>query len=206
MLRRRKAKETKGEAVPDRHNWFYVQLQEKELSLRSVARMLGLDPSALSLAFRGKRRITMDEAVKIARIFGAPLEEVYAAAGIVVPAAAGLAVLDGVIGPDMRVEPVDPTRVTAPVPLPDGARALQFRTTASPADMWDRWVVFYDPRPQTDVSGRLCVVTLPGGVRHVRTVRPGYRPKTWRLLSPFNEPIDDIVIEAATPVLWIQQP
>jgi len=34
----------------------------------------------------------------------------------------------------------------------------------------------------------------------------GYRARTWRLLSPFAEPIEDIVIEAATPVLWIQQP
>ena len=203
MRRHRKTKETQGETV---RNWFYDQLQAKELSLRSVARMLGMDPSALSLAFRGKRRITMDEAVKIARIFGAPLEEVYAAAGITAPTTVGLAVLDGVVGPDMRVEPVEPSRVAAPVPLPDGARALQFRTTASPADMWDRWVVFYDPRPQVDVNGRLCVVTLPGGIRYVRTVMAGYRARTWRLLSPFAEPIEDIVIEAATPVLWIQQP
>ncbi|MEI5681311.1 MULTISPECIES: helix-turn-helix domain-containing protein [unclassified Mesorhizobium] len=48
--------------------WFDRRMKEKNLSLRTVAKLMDVDPSALSRVFNGKRRIQVDEIGKIATI------------------------------------------------------------------------------------------------------------------------------------------
>jgi transcriptional regulator with XRE-family HTH domain len=197
-----------GGIMAEKRQWFYDRLRDHNLSLRKLARMLGVDPSALTRAFQGRRRITMPEAVEIARIFSVPLEDVYHAAGMVVPAGAETVPMVGTVGPDMVVQPLTThvPPVAAPPGMPVTAEAIQFRTAASSADLWDRWIAFYDPRPAQDIVGRLCLVTLADSTRHVRSVRAGYLPRTYNLISPFAPTIENVVIAEATPILWMQQP
>lgn len=57
-------------------NWFERQFDRKGLSLRGVAKAIGIDPSALSRALSGQRKITVGEVAKIATILGVPQSEV----------------------------------------------------------------------------------------------------------------------------------
>jgi transcriptional regulator with XRE-family HTH domain len=56
--------------------WFLDRWAEKDLSLRRVARMIGMDPSALSRALDGKREIKVVEIGKIATILNVSRDEV----------------------------------------------------------------------------------------------------------------------------------
>ena len=42
--------------------WFTDKLVERQLSQRGLAKLMGLDASAVSLMMRGKRRISIKEA------------------------------------------------------------------------------------------------------------------------------------------------
>lgn len=56
--------------------WFKDRWKEKGLSLRKVAKIVGMDPAALSYTLSGKRRMKISEAGKIATIIGATRDEV----------------------------------------------------------------------------------------------------------------------------------
>lgn len=61
--------------------WFVERLADCRMSQRGLARLMNLDPSAVSLMLRGKRRMTASEAAEIARFLGVPPEEVLLRAG-----------------------------------------------------------------------------------------------------------------------------
>ena len=58
--------------------WFYQQLEKEGRSLRAMARMLGLDPSAVSRMLRGERKMSAEEQDGIAAYLGLPLSVVAA--------------------------------------------------------------------------------------------------------------------------------
>lgn len=58
--------------------WFYQQLEKEGLSLRGMARALGLDPSAASRMLRGERKMSAEEQDGIAAYLGISLSEVAA--------------------------------------------------------------------------------------------------------------------------------
>ena len=62
--------------------WFRERLAEKGLSQRALARKLGLDQSAISLTFGGRRRMKFEEAAGIARLFSLPVSDVLRHAGM----------------------------------------------------------------------------------------------------------------------------
>lgn len=55
--------------------WFYQQLEKEGRSLRSMARVLGLDPSAVSRMLRGERKMSAEEQDGIAAYLGVSLSE-----------------------------------------------------------------------------------------------------------------------------------
>jgi len=62
--------------------WFRDRLAERDMSLRRLAKLLELDPSAVSLMLRGMRTMTADEANRISGLLTIPVTEVLAQAGI----------------------------------------------------------------------------------------------------------------------------
>lgn len=56
--------------------WFQGRLADKRLSQRKLAARLGLDPAAVSLMLRGRRKMTVIEAKEIARALGVEVGEV----------------------------------------------------------------------------------------------------------------------------------
>lgn len=59
-----------------RSSWFYSRLQKCDMSLRTLASHMGMEPSGLSRAFHGKRKITTGEAVSLANHLGVPTLEI----------------------------------------------------------------------------------------------------------------------------------
>jgi transcriptional regulator with XRE-family HTH domain len=62
--------------------WFEQRMARSGLSLRRLAERMELDPSALSRTLNAKRKMTLAEARKLARILDAPFEEVSARASV----------------------------------------------------------------------------------------------------------------------------
>lgn len=56
--------------------WFDEKFDQKGLSLRDVAKAIGIDPGALSRTLNGKRKISVVEIAKIATVLGVSQSEV----------------------------------------------------------------------------------------------------------------------------------
>jgi transcriptional regulator with XRE-family HTH domain len=192
--------------------YFRNLLSDRRMSQRGLAKRLGLDPAAVSLMFRGKRRMQMHEAADVARLLGVPLDEVLAHAGIRSP----------LTPPDIEdhsvplvywmdghgeLHALDPGQtVHMRAVLPEDSIACQCRTAMSQLEHMDRWLlVFRAPTTtgvQPDAVGKFAVMRLRGGVMTAGHLRPGYSPGTYSVHGA-NQMID-AQVEWATPVVMIQ--
>lgn len=62
--------------------WFQGRLADKRMSQRRLATMLGLDPGAVSLMLRGKRRMSAEEVADVARLLDVDVSEVLMHLGV----------------------------------------------------------------------------------------------------------------------------
>lgn len=62
--------------------WFQDRLADKRMSQRKLASVMNLDPAAVSLMFRGRRKMSAAEAAEVARILNVEVDEVLRRAGI----------------------------------------------------------------------------------------------------------------------------
>jgi transcriptional regulator with XRE-family HTH domain len=192
--------------------WFQNLLADRRISQRGLAKKLGLDAAAVSLMFRGKRRMQMHEAADVARLLGVSLDEVLAHAGITPPRTESefseLTVplvywMDG----QGEMHAMDPgERIEIRSALPEDVIACQCRTAMSQIEHMDRWVLIFQAPLKNGVSpdavGRYAVMRLRGGVMTAGYLRPGYRPGTYAVHGPIN--LMDATVEWATPVVLIQ--
>lgn len=181
--------------------FFKALMAQQKLSLRTVATMMGLGHSQLSLTFSDKRRMQLDEAAQLAKIFGVPLARIAEAAGISMVRDSRIPMV-GCLRGDGTVELLDkPERTQAPDGLPDGVIAIQARTADS-ANAWlDGWN-FYCLQPTDvagDAEGRFCYVKIVGGPSVLATVRRGYHLATFNLSGPYAA--ESVALEWASPVL-----
>jgi transcriptional regulator with XRE-family HTH domain len=58
--------------------WFMSRMSERGLSLRKLAKSMDMDPSALSRALSGERKVAASEARKIAELLDTPESQVLA--------------------------------------------------------------------------------------------------------------------------------
>lgn len=199
--------------MPVDTRWFRDRLADRRMSQRGLARALGLDAAAVSLMFRGKRRMQMSEAADVARLLGVPIDEVIAHAGIRAPASGGLEMperdlplmywIDG----HGEMHPIPPgERVEMRAALPDDAVVAQCRTAMSPLEHMDRWLLAFSAPTKAgvpaDAVGRYCVMRLAGGVMMAGYLRPGYKAGTFAVHSATV--IMDARLDWAAPVLLIQ--
>lgn len=198
--------------MPIDTRWFQDLLADRRISQRGLAKKLGLDPAAVSLMFRGKRRMQMHEAADVAHLLGVSLDEVLAHAGIRPPRCESehteLTVplvhwMDGQ-GEMHAIEPGQ--RIEIKGSLPDEVIACQCRTAMSPIEHMDRWVLFFQAPlkagVQPDAVGRFSVMRLHGGLMTAGHLRPGYKRGTYAIHGPMN--LMDAHVEWATPVVLIQ--
>lgn len=182
--------------------FFEDLMRDRQLSLRQLAKRLDILPSQLSLTFNGKRRMQITEAVKIAQILGANVNEVMVNAGIeAARQGQARATVIGIMTGSGIVLPNTGTmeKTIAPDGLPDSAQAIQARTADTPFAWTDGWVMFCgDRQPPEAVMGRFCLVKIAGGDLVVSTVRRGYSPGTFNLSGPYVK--ESQRIEWASPI------
>ena len=192
--------------------WFQDLLTDRQLSQRRLAREIGLDPSAVSLMFRGKRRMQMAEAAQVSRLLGVPLDDVIRHAGIHAPAMAANDLPDLAIplvywvdghGEMHGIEAGQ--RVEVKAALPDDTIAAQCRTAMTPLEHMDRWLILFSAPTrsgiQPDAIGKYSVIRLPGGLMTMGYLRPGYERGKHAIHR--GNTITEAAIEWATPVLMI---
>lgn len=143
--------------------WFLSRLEDQRLSVRGLARQLGVDASAVSRTLSGQRKMQMDEAKQIAHFLRVPVSDVMKHAGVSIDLD-GLptrVMLAAIIGEDGRLE-----RMKEPAPLPqsviDKAQAAiskagngqviaaQIRASTGPLAIWDDAVVLFKPTESVD--------------------------------------------------------
>lgn len=193
--------------------WFQNRLADRRMSQRGLAKKLGLDPAAVSLMFRGKRRMQMHEAAEVARLLGCTMDEVLEHAGIRAPMGGHVDLMERSIplvywmdgeGELHTIEPGE--RVDATAHLPDDVIACQCRTAMSPLEHMDRWLLFFTAPSksgvQPDAVGRYSVLRLQGGVMTAGYLRPGYKRGTYAVHGPIN--LIDAQVAWAAPVVLIQ--
>lgn len=169
--------------------YFDNLLKDRGISLRGLAKRLDILPSQLSLTFTGKRRMQLDEAVRIGQILGVSLHDVAIHAGISSARSdvkrvrvTGILRGDGTVAEQTALE-----RTPTPISLPENAEAVHARTADTPLSWMDGWVLFTDERspPSDGMLGRYCRAKIQGGPEVMCTIRRGYKPNTYNLSGPY---------------------
>lgn len=181
--------------------WFVDRLADRKLSQRGLARHLGLDSSAISLTFRGKRQMKLTEAAEIARLIGAPLEEVLKHAGVHEATGGAKAALGRYIDDTGEIRPTEEDlTVDAPPNLPDGCVAIQSRA----GDHTDGWLYFLKLPSgiNPEAMGRFSAVRVKNGVTTLALVSRSYQPGRYRLSGVLSA--DAAELDFAEPIIVIQ--
>lgn len=187
--------------------WFRNQLSDRRLSQRGLARLLDLDPAAVSLMLRGQRRITPLEAKRIADVLGLPTTEVLRRAGVPVQddvqrvAVTGYADADGIVT-------LFPSKThdscVGPADCPAGTYGIQVRAPGQPQDGWLLFVSPSEREPGQHLD-QLCTVAIDTGQQVLSVLRRGYRSGTHNLVNyPAMTIRPDCKVVWAAPVLWIK--
>jgi transcriptional regulator with XRE-family HTH domain len=192
--------------------WFDTHLQERRLSRRQLARLMGIDPASVYRLLHGVRPMRMSEASQLANILGVPVGQVLEHAGLRVGDGDRAVPMAGWID-EMGEAHIDMDKaagdVHPPAEVPDTAIALQARTAHGPLAMIDGWILFLD-RPAgkgvpPDIVGRMAICRLDSGATLLRWVRRGYKPGTWNLDSFGGAAgIEGARLLWAQPVLYIR--
>ena len=186
--------------------YFESLMAGQDLSLRGLAKRMGMSHSQLSLVFSGDRRLQLDEAAQLSSIFNEPLHRIVENAGVSVRTFVSqrLSVIGAMHGDgtvklheDGIVE-----RTTGPEGLPEGAVAIQARTAGTPLD-WLDGAVFFCAQPNgvdPAILGRFAFCQIKDGPAVMAGVRRGYRENTYSLRGPYNA--DSVRLDAATVVIF----
>jgi len=187
--------------------WFREKLAERGLSQRALARKLGIDQSAISLTFSGRRRMQFKEAADIARLIGLPVSDVLKNAGVpvddgkqTIPIAA---IYDG--HGEVHCIGYDGDRIAPPIPMPSGSTALQCRTAGSSLEHMDGWMLFNGPhvKPDDMPLDTFGAVKIKNGVCVLGTVRRGYKKGRYNVVGPAGN-MTDVDVEIFVPTLSIR--
>lgn len=202
---RKDVKRCKSNTMTINTDWFKNLMADRRLSQRELAKKIGIDHSALSLALRGKRQMKMTEAADLARLLGVPVAEVMENAGIqsdtrTVPMRG---FVDG--HGEMHTEETD-ERVPSPNAMALGSFALQCRTASSPMDHMDGWILFVTKpvgHVPADAIGKFCLCRLKDGVHVIGQLKRGYKRGRYNIVSAGVQ-INDAELEWAAPITHIE--
>jgi hypothetical protein len=169
---------------------------------------LDVDAAAVSYMLRGKRKMSLHEANRIAQILGVPASEVMRQAGIKVDDGVKRVPVSGVCAADGAITMLAARtheKIIAPADVPADSYAVQVR---SPGHTKDGWLFFvaaeqHDPREQID---SMCLCALADGTQVLAYVRRGYRKDAFNLTlsTDAGKLLQDQQVSWASPVLWIK--
>lgn len=179
------------------------------MSLRQLAKKIDIDPSALSLTLRGKRKMTLEEANQIAHLLGVQVTEILRQAGVPVSDDVQGVKLVGTVDSKSVVKTLTGSvkRIHAPADVPIEGHALQVRAANTFHDGWVLFVSGDKTEPELTLD-RLCVVYLANGGRVVGVLRRGYEAECYNVI-PFLDmtgtgTLENQSVETAATVLWMR--
>ena len=188
--------------------WFQDKLKTLGISQRRLAKRIDIDPAAVSYMLAGTRRMTMDEAKKIAEVMLVPVTEVMRQAGIEVLDDVKKVPIAGHINA-RGVVTLLPTgthdHVIAPADVPVGSFRLQMRTVTSVRDGWLYFVSGQRTEPTSQLD-KLCVIALNDGAIMLSVLKRGYKTDLFNLVviaDNEHSVLENKAVSWATRVLWI---
>lgn len=188
--------------------FFIDRLTDLGMTQRGLAKALDIDSGALSNMLHGRRKMMPNEAVKIAEVLKLQLDDVLAAAGVVMSVPKGLRVhLCVDENSAVKMYPGSDIGFEVPNPgVPTDSLIAQVRNRQSPLD---GWLMFFTGTPSSpDINvNHVCLVETADGHQVIATVVKGYRANTYNLISFIgnDQPImEDATIARAHPLLLIK--
>lgn len=186
--------------------WFKDLLRAKKLSQRSLAKMLDLDPAAVSLMFRGKRRMGMKEAVALSKLLGVGIQEVNRRAGIAVEEDVHRLRVTFSTDSTSKVSAL-PTDLTfdflSPAGCPVGSYGIQVR---DPRDLRDHSIYIVSADSNSNFLGRslLAHIETDKSEHYLGYLCKGYARNTYQLISTDGHVLfKELAAKVVRPVLWI---
>lgn len=187
--------------------WFQTQLLSKQISQRGLAKLLGIGPSAITNIFNDKRKLTNEEANKIAGLLSLPVTEILRQAGIEVTEDVRSIPITGYVDGEALVHLLSPgthDRVLAPADVPRNAYCLQIRHLGAQFDGWHAFVGG-ERLPADELVDRAALVSLHDGRMITGVIRRGYKAKTHNLSTlPYLRTLENQLVDWASPILWLK--
>ena len=189
--------------------FFDELMQDRKISLRSIARHMDISPSQLSRTMTGHRRMQLGEAASIANLLGVSVVDVMINAGIEsVRDGQRYAPIIGHLTGDYTISEPDKgvkDRVPLPQCVPEDTEAIQARTAATPLSYLDGWIYFVGPpmRP-AEAIGSYCVVTMDDSTKTIGTVQRGYQPGSYNIKAASGLFIQNVKIKHARRIYFTQ--
>lgn len=195
--------EPKRKHMPIKTDWFRARLAEREISLRQLARDMNIDPSAVSLMLRGKRRMTMAEAKQIADLLVLPPTEVIRAAGVAIQEdMVSIPVKLYFSGLGVASAASDSRKMQAPFDTPKNAFAGQVK---HPASMFNGWMFVISPiftEPDRCID-RLVLAKI-AKERRLGVLRRGYEQENYTVMPLDAAPPADAPVESVQKIIWVK--
>lgn len=184
-------------------DWFKERLTAQEMSMRGLARNIGLDVAAVSLMLNGKRKMSVQEAGAIASQLNVSVEEVLKRAGV--ERLGAREAMAEVIGWADGAGVIHPGRGNGPAAIKGPGEGFQAIRVES--GRMAGWTVFIQgmgaPRVGPEAVGALCLVDAGQGER-LAWVDRGWEPGEYRVTGIDGaEKIGKII--SASPVVWARQ-
>lgn len=187
--------------------WFQDRLKAIKLSQRQLAKKIGIDAAAVSYTLNGKRKMTMDEAKKIADVLLVPVTEVMRQAGIEVTDDVRRVPIAGYVAPGCLVNLLPKgthDMVNAPADVPAGSFALQTRWVNAPSDGWLSFISGVQEQP-AECLDRMVVCALKDGRMLRGILRRGYKSGLYNIvLIPESSVLENQEVVWCARVMWIQ--
>lgn len=189
--------------------WFTDRLAARKMSGRQLAKLMGIDSSAVSLMLRGKRKMSLEEAAQLAVLLDVSTREVLERSGVNLPPEAARVKVIGYLNPDASVSLVGEgahDMVDAPMAMPSKSVAIQARTSGSELAMLDGYIYFLAEEhgsPQ-NALGHLSLVAIKGNGLKMSVVSRGYAKGAYNLVDIPNKVTTNVELAWASPVLWIK--
>lgn len=188
--------------------WFLDRLEEREISVRGLARMLEIDPSSCSLMLRGVRRISPDEAIGMADILNTTPSEIFKRAGAPMADESRSIPVKYFQNDALEVREIPSEardEFKAPYDTPTNAYAIQMRS----ASLTDGWVAVVNgtKRGADDLIGQYSLICLNSGDMMMGVIRKGYRAGTHNInpsLLALDKMLENQDVLWASEVLWIR--
>jgi transcriptional regulator with XRE-family HTH domain len=167
---------------------------ERKWSHEEAAAAIGVSRSHFIKLERGERKLTENTIAQAAKGFGVARADVFDEP-LTVPLVGYVGAGSTIFGTGDGAGELE--RVPAPEGSTEDTVAVEIRGE-SLGSFFDQWLVFYDEvrtPPTSDMIGRLCVCGLADGRILVKKLMRGTLPGHHTLLSQFEPPIYDAIIE-----------